>query len=65
MVKTFFLKIMKTFFHRKARKWTWKTPNGETKIEIDFIPTNKLNTVKNAAILNELMSSNHIMVLCK
>ena len=41
------LNIMNTFFDPKTnKKWTWKSPNGETKIEIDFILTNKLNTVK-------------------
>ena len=52
------LKIMNTFFMRKAsRKWTWKSPNGETKNEIDFILTDRQNTVKNVAVLNKLKSS--------
>ena len=42
---------MNTFFDRKgSKKCTWKSPNGETKNEIRFILTNKLNTVKNVAV---------------
>lgn len=34
--------ICNTFFKkRKSKKWTWKSPNGVTKNEIDYIPTNK------------------------
>ena len=32
---------------------------------IDFIPTNKLNSVKNVVVLNRLKSSGHKMVRCK
>ena len=38
--------------------------NGETKNGIDFIPGNKVNTVKNVAVLNKLKSSNHRMLRC-
>ena len=42
---------MSTFFDRKASKnWTWKSSNSETKSEIDFILTHKLNTVKNVIV---------------
>ena len=51
------LKIMNTFFdHKVSKKWTWKSPNSETKNEIDFILTDKLNTVRNVAALNKLKS---------
>ena len=40
---------MNIFFDHKASK------NDENKNEIDFILTNKLNTVKNVATLNKLV----------
>ena len=52
------LKIINTFFDRKTSKeGTWKNLNGKTKDYIYFIFTNKLNTVKNAVVLNILNSS--------
>ena len=34
-------KIMNTMYQKKAgRIWTWKSPNGITKVEIDYILTN-------------------------
>ena len=46
------LKIMDTFFYiKESKKWTWKSSNNETRSEIDFILTNKLNTVKNITFL--------------
>ena len=43
------LKIINTFFNRKASK-KWKSLNGEIKNEINFILTNRLNTVRNVAV---------------
>ena len=54
------LKIMNTFFVRKASKM-WKNPNGETKNEIDFFLTNKLNTVKNMVLLSKLKCDHRMM----
>ena len=35
-------KIMNTVFQKKAgRRWTWNSPNGVTKTEIDYILTNR------------------------
>ena len=60
------LNIMNTFFYRKSSKtWILKSLNGKAKHKINFNLTNKLNTVKNAAVLSKLRSSNHKMVRCK
>ena len=34
-------------YGKTSKKWIWKSPNAETKNEIDFILINKLNTVEN------------------
>ena len=60
------LKIMNTFFLKKInRKWTWRSPNGETKNEIDFILSDKKHIIKDVTVLNKLKSSDHRMVRCK
>ena len=57
---------MTAFFYRKAsKKWTWKSPNGQTKNEIDFILINKLNAIKNVTVLSKLKSGDQRMVRCK
>ena len=46
-------KIMNTFFKKKPkRKWTWKSPNGETKNEIEFILANNQEVVKDVSVLS-------------
>ena len=42
-----------------------KKPNGETMNEIDFILTNRLNTVNNVAELDKFKSSGHRIGRCK
>ena len=60
------LKIMNTFFNKKEnRKWTWRSPNGETKNEIDFILSEKASIIKDVTVLNKLKSSDHRMVRCR
>ncbi|XP_072033242.1 uncharacterized protein [Amphiura filiformis] len=61
------LKIMNTFFKKSAsRRWTWRSPNGKTKNEIDFILTNKPNTIHDVKVLNKVNTgSDHRMLLCK
>ena len=40
------LKIMNTQFQKKAgRRWTWRSPDGNTINEIDYIMTDKLSMV--------------------
>jgi len=60
-------KIMNTFFKKKAsRKWTWRSPNGTTKNEIDFILTNKPTIVKDVSVLNRFNTgSDHRLVRAK
>ena len=60
------LKVMNTFFQkRKGRKWTWKSPNGATKNEIDFILGDKNNSIKNVTVINKVnIGSDHRMVGC-
>ena len=45
-----------------ARRGHGKSTNSETKNEIDFILTNKLNTTKIVAALNKPKSSDHSIV---
>lgn len=52
------------FRKRKSCKWTWISPDGETKNEIDFILTNNPNRIDiNINIINQLnFNSDHRMV---
>jgi len=61
------LKIMNTFFKKKpTRKWTWKSPNGETKNEIDFILSNSQENVKDVTVLSRFNTgSDHRLVRAK
>ena len=58
---------MNSFFTGKAqRKWTWASPDGVTKNEIDYIITNRKSTVKNVTVLNQFTTgSDHRMVRAK
>lgn len=61
--ETHSLKIANTFYKKKeSRKWTWIGPNGETKNEIDFILTDRLDTVKDITVLNKVRGSDHRFV---
>jgi exonuclease III len=58
------LKIMNTYFKkREQRRWTWISPNGDTKNEIDYIITDKPQIVTDVSVLNSFKtSSDHRMV---
>ncbi|KAK8777926.1 hypothetical protein V5799_020732 [Amblyomma americanum] len=54
---------MNTFFRkRENRKWTWKSPNGEIKNEIDFILCAKTGIIQDVAVLGKVRCSDHRMV---
>ena len=61
------LKITNTFFQkRKGRKWTWKSPNGTAKNEIDYIVTDKIENIKDVTVVNKVdVGSDHRMVACR
>ncbi len=44
------VKIMNTQFQKKAgRRWTWRSPDGNTKNELDYIMTDKPSMVTEVA----------------
>ena len=46
-------KNLNTMFQKKAgRRWTWKSPNGVMKIEIDYILTNRPDIVTDVTFIN-------------
>lgn len=61
------LYVMNTYFKKSPqRKWTWQSPNGINKNEIDFIITNKKETVQDVTVLNRFSTgSDHRMVRAK
>ena len=65
--ETYGLKIANTFFQkREGRKWTWKSPDGKTKNEIDFIMTDKIDNIKDVTVINKVdIGSDHRMVACR
>ena len=58
-------KIMNTQFQKKAgRRWTWRSPDGNTKNEIDYIMTDKPSMVTDVTVLNRVnIGSDHRMVM--
>ena len=58
------LKIMNTVLKKSPnRRWTWISPNGHTKNEIDFILTNRPHTFTDVSVINNLNTgSDHHMV---
>jgi len=58
------LKITNTYFEKRpSRKWTWRSPNGETKNQIDFIMTNRGEMILNTEVIQRLNTgSDHRMV---
>lgn len=54
------MSIMNTFFKKaNNQRWTWKSPDGVTKNEIDYILTNQDKNVKNVQVLNINFPSDH------
>ena len=60
------LRIDNTFFQkRKSRKWTWESPNGRVKNEIDFIMSNR-NFVQNVDTVQRVnIGSDHRLIRCR
>jgi len=58
------LSLMNSFFYKKTnRRWTWMSPDGRTRNEIDFIITDKKYIVKDVTVLNQMnIGSDHRMV---
>ena len=58
------LYIANSKFQKKdSRKWTWKSPDGCTKNEIDFIMVNQESTIENLTVLNRVnVGSDHRLV---
>ncbi len=61
------LKIANTFFRKKANKrWTWASPDGLTRNEIDHLLTDNLGMVIDVKpISNFHFSSDHRPIVCK
>lgn len=54
------------FLARPQRKWTWISPDGVTKNEIDFIITSHKSLIQNITVLNNFTTgSDHRMVCAK
>ncbi|XP_037872508.1 uncharacterized protein LOC119629720 [Bombyx mori] len=58
------LSIMNTYFKmRQNRKWTWKSPNGKVKNELDYILSNQPKSIRKIEVLHGLgYSSDHRLV---
>lgn len=58
------LSILNSFYKKKpSKKWTWISPNGQYKNEIDFIMSNNRKVFKNVSIINNLnFNTDHRMV---
>ena len=58
------LKIMNTFFKKRLhRRWTWISPNGVTRNEINYILTDKPQTFMDVSVINSFNTgSDHRMI---
>ena len=51
------------FKKRQSRKWTWKSPNGLVKNEIDYLLTNKKSLVENVEVIQRVnVGSDHRLI---
>ncbi|XP_013383867.1 uncharacterized protein LOC106154146 [Lingula anatina] len=59
------MKIMNTVYKKKiSRRWTWQSPDGCTRNEIDYIMTNRPNIFTDVKVLNRLdAGSDHRAVM--
>ena len=57
-------KIMNTFFKKRLnRRWTWISPNRETKNEIDYIMTDRPDIFLDVSVINSFNTgSDHRMI---
>lgn len=54
------LAIINTFYKKKQRnRWTWLSPNGQHKNEIDYVLSNRPDMFQNIEVLNLNYSSDH------
>ena len=58
-------KIINQQFQKKAgRRWTWRSPDGNTKNEIDYTMTDKPSMVTDVTVINRLnIGGDHMMVM--
>ena len=56
---------MNTHFQKKAgRRWTWRSPDGNTKNEIDYIMTDTPSMVTDVTVINRVnIGSDHRMAM--
>ncbi|KAJ8705403.1 hypothetical protein PYW07_011230 [Mythimna separata] len=55
--------ILNTFFKKKnSKRWTWKSPDGKVKNEVDYILTNHPKYVHNIEVINVQYPSDHRLV---
>ena len=56
---------MNTQFQKKSeRRWTWRSPDGHTRNEIDYIMTDKPSMVTDATVINRInIGRDHRMVM--
>ena len=56
---------MNTLFQKKIeRRWTWRSPDGKTKNEIDYIMTDKPNMITDVRVINHInIGSDHRMLM--